>query len=117
MATKIELFNQLKIDIAKGEGQHSVHMVDHVKEDERKRTNPQKSTRVMLNCRTPEQWREFQMAKERFFVIAVDPHIAIDLMVRALNHVDDAGIRAWLSSGHETNLTQPPRAEIPEWAK
>jgi hypothetical protein len=122
---KIELFNQLKIDIAKGEAHDPVHMVDHIKEKQRKRTNPSKSTRISLNCRTPEQWTEFQMAKEKYFDVISDPHVALDLMIRALKAPDDETLKAWLASGHQqsgdiTPGPAPPRAEIPNlpsWLK
>ena len=123
MPTKQELFTQLKIDLAKGEGQHMVHLVDHVAEQKRKRTNPGKSTRVSLNCRTPEQWSEFQMCKERFFEICSDPHVALDLMIRALKAPNEATLRAWLAEGHQQEGDRPAgpsKAElpsIPDWLK
>ena len=92
MASLLDEFNALKIKVAKAMAtgneaalKEKIHVVFHSEEEKRKRTNPSKSTRIMLNCRTPEQWKEFQMAKERYFEVAVDPHLAIDCMVRALN--------------------------------
>lgn len=120
MPTKLELFNQLKIDLNKGEGGDLVHMVDHAKEKQRKRTNPVKSTRVLLNCRTPEQWTEFQMAKERYFDLISDPHVALDLMIRALKTPTVDELKAWLASGHQQAGDAgpaPSKAEIPDWAK
>lgn len=122
MATIKEEFESLKIRIAKGEGQEIIHVVDHAKEKQRKRTNPSKSTRVSLNCRTPEQWSEFQLAKERFFEICSDPHIALDLMIRALKAPNESTLRAWLAEGHqqEGDRVLPPKAEIPkipDWLK
>ena len=123
MATIKEEFESLKIRIAKGEGSKTIHVVDHDAERQRKRTNPGKSTRVTLNCRTPEQWTEFQMAKERFFEICSDPHIALDLMIRALKAPDEATLRAWLESGHQQEGDRPagpPKSELPDipsWLK
>lgn len=112
----------MKIRIAKGEGNKTIHVVDHDAEKKRKRTNPSKSTRISLNCRTPEQWSEFQMAKEKYFDVVSDPHVALDLMIRALKAPDDATLKAWLESGHEHPSDAkpgppPPRAEIPDWLK
>lgn len=97
-------------------------MVDHAAERKRKRTNPYKSTRIMLDCRTPEQWTEVHMAKERYFVLAVDPHLSIDLIIRALKQPTDEQLKAWLESGHQhpgdvKPGPAPPRAEIPDWLK
>jgi hypothetical protein len=124
MATVKEEFESLKIRINKGEGGKVIHVVDHDAEVKRKRTNPSKSTRIILNCRTPEQWTELQMAKERYFVIAVDPHLALDLIVRALNQMDDQTLRAWLAEGHQnpgdvTPGPAPQKAEFPapDWLK
>jgi len=120
MATIKEEFESLKIRIAKGEGNEIIHVVDHAKEKQRKRTNPAKSTRVMLNCRTPEQWSEFQMAKERYFELISDPHVALDLMVRALKAPKDEELKAWLAAGHQQDGDAgpaPSKADIPEWAR
>ena len=119
MATIKQEFESLKIRINKGEGEKLIHVVDHDAERKRKRTNPSKSTRVLLNCRTPEQWSEFQMAKEVYYDVAGDPHVAIDLFIRALKAQPEETLRAWLAEGHqqEGDRVQPPKAEIPEWLK
>jgi hypothetical protein len=98
--TKQELFNQLKIDIAKGEGQHSVHVVDHAKERERVKKN-EKSTKVYFNCYSPEAWKEFKSEKDRYFTISVDPRIAVELMTRALKAFSNQTLREWIEQGHE----------------
>ena len=119
MPTKLELFNQLKIDINKGEGGDPVHLVDHVKERKRKRDNPEKSTRTILDCRSPEMWSAFQLQKERYVTLAVDPAIAVALMVRALSTPTEAELRVWLADGHQDGDAgpAPSKAEIPDWAK
>jgi len=121
MATLQEEFNAMKIKIAKAMAtgdtatlNRQIHIVDHEAERERKRTNPKKSTKVMLNCRTPEQWKEFQMAKEPYFEIAGDPHIAIDCLIRALKFFDAETIRQWVKDGFEPGAG-PPKANIPKW--
>ena len=119
MASVKEEFESLKIRIAKGEGNEIIHVVDHAAERKRKRTNPSKSTRISLNCRTPEQWSEFQMAKEKYFDVVSDPHVALDLMIRALNLPDEDVLKEWLASGHQhpgdvKPGPPPPRAQIPE---
>lgn len=102
-----------------------IHVVDHDAERKRKRTNPSKSTRISLNCRTPEQWSEFQLAKERFFDVVSDPHVALDLMIRAMKLPTEDELRAWLADGHQqpgdvTPGPAPPKAELPDlpsWMK
>lgn len=94
-----------------GKSEHKLHIVDHAEEKERRLANPKKSIRVVLNCRTPEQYAEFQQVKERYFDAATDPHIAIDLIIRALLAGDP---EAWLREGQQDG---PPQAEIPSWLK
>ena len=123
MASLLDEFNAMKIKIAKAMATNDqatlhrqIHIVDHEAERERKRTNPKKSTKVMLNCRTPEQWKEFQMAKEPYFEIAGDPHIAIDCLIRALKSFDAETIRQWVKDGFEPGAG-PQKAEIPPWVE
>lgn len=76
----------------------------------------------MLDCRTPEQWTEVHMAKEVYFEVAGDPHVAIDLLIRALKAHPIETLRAWLAEGHQhpgdvKPGPAPPKAEIPEWLK
>jgi hypothetical protein len=111
VATILEEFNLLKAKIHAGKGNDLIHVVDVRAERKRKLENPQESTRIMLNMRTPEAFREFHAEKERFFEIAVDPHIALMLMIRALHETSDEMIRAWLEEGER----QQP--EEPEWMK
>ena len=120
MPTKKELFNQLKIDLAKGQGEHMVHLVDHAEERERRAINPNRSTKMFINCYSTEGWRLMQMQKDRYFTIGVDPHIAVDLMIRALAAFNDATLRGWVDQGHqapEGAPPGPPKAELPEWMK
>jgi hypothetical protein len=123
MASLLEEFNAMKIRVAKAMAMNDqatlnakIHIVDHQAERERKRTNPKKSTKVMLNCRTPEQWKEFQMAKEPYFEIAGDPHIAIDCIIRALRSFSAETIQEWVKQGFEPGAGPgPPKATIPKW--
>jgi hypothetical protein len=119
MATRLEEFNAMKIKIgnavAKGDQaflNEKIHIVDHAAERERKIGNPKRSTRVMLNCRTPEQYKEFQAAKEAYFEVAVDPHIAIDCMIRALTAFSRNTIADWVKQGFGPG-EPPPKAHIP----
>lgn len=106
MATVREEFELLKAKIHAGKENEIVHVVWHEQERRRKLQNPNRSTRVMLNCRTPEQWKQFQAAKEKYFELAKDPQIGIDLMIRALI-AGHAHIASWLNEGQEE----------PEWMK
>jgi hypothetical protein len=121
MASLLEEFNAMKIKVAAAQAKgdqaalnEKVHVVFHSAERKRKATNPTGSTRIMLNCRTPEQWKEFQMAKEVYFEEAVDPHIAVDLMIRALTAFSRETIRGWAKDGQPEAGPPPPKAEIPE---
>jgi hypothetical protein len=119
MATLLEEFNAMKIKIAKAQAtgdvaalNKKIHIIDHEAERERKIKNPDKSTRVVIACRTPDAYAAFQKEKERFFDLAVDPHIAIDLLIRALHETTDDRIRSWLTEG-ETAAAPA----IPDWMK
>jgi len=113
MPTKMELFNQLKIDIASGRGlEDPVHLVNHAQERKRRKENPEGSTRAVLNCYSPEAYSAFSVQKDRYFSVVVDVRIAIDFMVRALAQVDDETLRKWLADGHE-----PAEEGIPAWLR
>ena len=107
----------------KGGAEHMIHCVDQRAEKERKLTNPKKSTKRIFNCRTPEQWRELNVALEPYYEIAVDPQIAVDFVIRALKAQTQETIRTWLAAGHQQEGDRapgPPKAEvpsIPEWMK
>src|SRR5579859_4911992 len=123
MATLLDEFNAMKIKVAKAmqTGNEAilhepVHVVYHTEEAKRKRTNPSRSTRIIFNCRTPEQWKEMHAAKEPYFEIAVDPHVAVDCIIRALNAQSRETIAEWIKQGFEPGQP-PPKAEIPECAK
>jgi hypothetical protein len=109
MATVKEEFELLKAKILAGKSHEQIHIIYHDKERKRKLENPQQSTRVVLNLRNPETYKEFNREKERFFDIAVDPHIALHLLIRALRETTDETIRRWLTEGEAE--------EVPEWAK
>ena len=109
-----EIFYALGKRIDKGEGSHVIHIVDQAAEKERKRKNPERSTRMMLYCRTPVQWSEMQIQKERYMEIAVDPHIGIDCMIRALGAFSRSTIAEWVKQGFGPG-DPPPKAEIPPY--
>ena len=96
-----------------------IHVVWHERERKRKIENPEKSTRMSINCHSPEAWSELQIQKERYILVAVDPSIAVLLMIRALRQVHDDELRQWLQDGPQEENTSgapgPPRAEIPKW--
>lgn len=120
MPTKKELFEQLKIDIAAGKGlQDSCHLVNHDAERVRRRENRAKSTRVMIETHSPQSYSEFHEQKERYIRAAVDPSIAIQLMIRALAAIDEITLQQWIKEGHQHPDDQPgpPKAEIPSWLK
>ena len=85
----------------KGAGSHMVHIVDAKEERERKLKNPKNSMKRIFNCRTPEQYKEFNAALEPYFEEAVDPHLAIDLVVKALSAFSRNVIRDWVRQGAE----------------
>ena len=74
----------------------SIHIVDQAAEKERKLTNPKASTRRVFNCRTPAQWTEFNKALEPYYDGAQDPHIAIDLIIKALTAFSPQTIADWV---------------------
>lgn len=103
--------------VDKGAGQNSIHVVDAKAEKERKLTNPKNSTKRIFNCRTPEQWKELNVVLEPYYEEAIDPHIAIDLVIKALAAFSRATIAAWVKAGRDEH-PGPPKAEpIPgeEW--
>jgi len=127
VGTLLDEFNAMKIKVAKAMATNDqailhkkIHVVDHEAERERKLKNPNKSTKVYLQCYSPEAWRLFQTEKDRFFEVAVDPHIAIDLIVRALAQVTNDTMRQWIAEGHHQEGDRPAdltKAEIPEWMR
>jgi len=120
MATVKEEYELLKAKILAGKENETIHVVWHDQERKRKQENPKKSTRMSIDCRTPDAWSAMQMEKERYFAVAIDPHIAIEFMIRALREVDDAKLREWLAEGHQQEgdlLPGPPKAVIPEWLR
>ena len=92
--------------VEKGKGLNSIHVVDLEAEKERKLTNPKGSTRRVFNCRTPDQWKKFNEALEPYYDGAQDPHIAIDLIIKALTAFSPQTIADWVKQ--ET-------AGEPEW--
>jgi hypothetical protein len=98
--------------VNKDQGGHILHVVDHRAEKARKLTNPAGSTRRVFNCRTPDQYREFNVALEPYFEEAVDPHMAIDCIIRALRAFSRGTIRGWIQSGHE-----PSPSKLPDFLK
>ena len=120
MSTIKDEFELLKAKIIAGKGQETIHVVYHEQEKKRKRENPTKSTRMIIDCRSPELWSAMQMEKERYITIAVDPALGIELMVRALRQFNDAILRAWLEQGEEPDADAgppPERAQLPEWLR
>lgn len=115
MATIKEEFESMKIRIAKGEGSKVIHIVDHEAEKKRRRNNPENSTKIYLNCYSPQGWRAIQTQKDRYFTLAVDPHIAIDLMARALAAFSDSVLRDWIEQGHSKPGEAPP--DTPDWMR
>jgi hypothetical protein len=101
--------------VEKGGSEHMVHVVDLAEEKKRKLTNPTNATKRMLNCRTPEQWKELNAALEPYYEEAVDPHIAIDLIIRALRTQPRETIREWVSEGHGAPPSPSERMPGDEW--
>jgi hypothetical protein len=113
--TKAELFNQLKIDLGKGEGQQEVHLVDWTKRKRELKANPQKSTKVVFDTKSAESWSALQLQKDRYFTIGKDPHISTLLVIRALAAFGDQVLRDWVSQGID-GVPDPPE-NLPEWLK
>lgn len=103
--------------VEKNQGAHVIHVVDHKKERTRKLTNPDGTTKRIFNCRTPEQWKELNVALEPYYEEAVDPHIAIDLIIKALGAFTRETIRGWVKDGNGAGPGPPPSERIPgdEW--
>ena len=117
MATLLEEFNNMKAKVAAAQAKgdmaalnRKIHIIDHEKERNRKIRNPQRSKRIVFNCRTADAYCKFQIERERFFEIAVDPHIAIDLITRAMHEVSDATILQWIREGEMP-------VEKPDWMR
>jgi hypothetical protein len=125
MATLLDEFNAMKIKVAKAMAENDlaalhrkIHIVDQEAERTRRRTNPDKSTKVYLKCYSPENWKRFSTQKDRYFTIAVDPEIAIEMICRALEWIDDFTLRQWISGGHEQEEPDAVAEEdLPDWAK
>jgi hypothetical protein len=98
--------------VEKGFGWHTLHIVDQKAEKQRKLENPSGSTRRVFNCRTPEQYKEFNAALEPYFEEAVDPQIAIDCIIKALRAFSRPTIRGWVNAGHE-----PSPSNLPDFLK
>lgn len=96
--------------VAKGFGGHVYHILDHAEEKKRKLTNPTNATKKIFNCRTPEQWKLFNAALEPYYEEAVDPHIAIDIIIAVLRSATREQIRGMVQEGHEER-DGPPQAE------
>lgn len=82
-----------------GHGNEVIHVVMTERQAKQRRENPKKSTRVTLNVYSPEAYSELHVQRERYFQLAVDPHLAISMMIRALRQVPDQTIRDWLNEG------------------
>ena len=102
----VEGVNILALLVEKGQSNNSIHIVDHAAEKERKLTNPKGTTRRVFNCRTAEQWTEFNKVLERYYDEAVDPHIAIDLIIKALGAFSPETIRGWANQVEEPTADQ-----------
>lgn len=107
--TKLELFNELKLDIAAGRGLHdSVHLVNHDQERKRRKENKAKTTTVRFEAYSPESYSEFHMQRDRYVRLCVDPSLAIQVMLQALAAFSDEVIKDALAHGHR---------EEPEWMR
>lgn len=100
-----------------GKGERQIHVVDHQQEKARKLENPSGATRKVFNCRTPEQWKEFNAAVEPYFEEAVDPHIAIDLVIKALTAFTRATIRSWVQDQNTEPGAPATEPELPDFLR
>ena len=120
MPSKLDLFNQLKIEIASGKGlQDSVHLVNHDAEKKRRKENKNRTTRITMEAYSPESYSEFHVERDRYIRLAVDPSIGVQLMIRAMKAFSDSIIVDWLKDGHQTEGDEagppPEKASLPEW--
>jgi len=111
LATVLEELNRLKALVYSGHENEIVHVVMTEREAKRRRENPKKSTRLSMEMYSPEAYSEFHVERERFFQVAKDPRIAVDMLIRALRQVDDETLRKWLQDGAQES------DEIPAWLK
>ena len=112
IATVKEEFERLKALINAGKEQERIHIVYTDRDARKRQENPQKSTRIVFNTYSADAYAEFYKQKERYFKIAVDPHLAVDLMIRALAAFSDATVRDWVEQGHSPEVNA-----LPDWAK
>lgn len=117
MATVKEEFELLKTKILAGKGGEKIHVVWHEAERQRRRENKKQSTRFAMETYSPQSYSELHEERERFIRIAVDPSLAVQLMIRALAAPDESTLRQWLKDGPVHPGDQPTKAEIPDWAK
>jgi hypothetical protein len=107
------------------------HIVDHDQVRAERKENKKGSTRIVLDCRTPEAYKELRAEIDRFFEAIRDPHITIHMITEALRLVSTKVLNGWVETGYgprvdattipvdpATKKAQgPPKAEIPDWLK
>ena len=122
MATVKEEFELLKAKILAGKGAETIHVVWHEQERKRRRENPEKSTRVIINTHSPEAYVEIRGEIDRIMAIGVDPHINAFLLAKILKSVTDEQLREWVKEGPSQAGDAdagpgPAKAEFPEWTR
>lgn len=122
MSTKLEQFNQLKIDIAMGKGNQTGHWIDHEQVRKQRRAKPTKTNYVKFDAYSPEARVAFLDEKDRFFTVCPNVHIAMELMTRVLHETTDDALRAMAESGHQHpgDVTPGPEKSVipgPDWLK
>lgn len=121
MATILEEFNELKLKIAAGRGNETVHIVWTDQERQRKRENKPKDgkkpqTKFYVDCGTPEIFRDLYTEYDRILSQIGNKTMALCIMVDWLRALTTERIQKKLSEGeHQQKEGGPPKAELPKW--
>jgi hypothetical protein len=116
--TVLEAFKTLCTYIDKRQD-YVLHIVDHEKTRTARRENLKGSTRITINCYTPENYKGLRSQIDRYFEIAGDPTFAPVLMEHALELCTNQILKDWLAAGYEKKRARPESDsnEIPDWLK
>lgn len=83
MPSKRAAAEYLKFEVEHGRGDEPIHIVDIQKEQKKRIKNPDKSTRFVLVCDTPEAYSAMHAERDRIIKRCGNKSVAISLMIRA----------------------------------
>lgn len=87
----------------------SIHIVDHASERKRKADNPTNSTRVVFDSGSPGFYKRFHAQRQRYYDLAKDMGIAMEMVLWALESRTDKDILDQINEGSEP--------DEPEWIR